>query len=458
MDYYSRDLIGPIHPITHFKGTEIEAAFRFMQKGTHIGKIVVTMPEDTSALSAASIRQEAQFRNDRSYLLVGGLGGLGKAISSWMVDRGARSLVYLSRSAGQSAEDQLFFQELKTQGCDAVALAGSVNIMADVEQALALAPKRLGGILQMSMVLRDGPLPEMSRENWETAVKPKVQGTWNLHHAAESCPLDFFVLFSSSSGLVGQRGQANYASANTFLDAFVQYRHNNGKPASVLNIGPVEGVGYLNTNKVVLDQFRATSVYTLQEQDLLDSLQMIISRSTPSKKLTESTFVSDSQVGIGLRMTVAWATPSNRCIWKRDRRMSVYRNIEQVEASSDNSANSGLRQFLAAAESDIASLREASAVEFLATEVGTVLYGFLLLPVEDLDITKPIASLGVDSLVAIELRNWCRHKLGVEISVLEILDFKTLDALGEMLAQRLYVKFGGQEEHVRESFLQMKAP
>jgi hypothetical protein len=82
----------------------------------------------------------------------------------------------------------------------------------------------------------------MCLSDWGAAIKPKVDGTWNLHEATKSSPLDFMVLFSSFSGIMGQRGQANYASANTFLDAFVQYRHANGLPASVLDIGPIEDV------------------------------------------------------------------------------------------------------------------------------------------------------------------------------------------------------------------------
>lgn len=301
-------------------------------------------------------------------------------------------------------------------------------------------------------------MPEMSYNDWQTAIEPKVHGTWNLHEATSTIPLDFLVCFSSSSGLVGQRGQANYASANTFLDAFVQYRHANGLPGSVLDIGPVEEIGYLSTNKVVLEQFRSTSLHTLQEQDVLDSLNMIIGRSKPVIAQESGGYTNPSQVGIGLRMTMPSSAPNNRCIWKRDRRMSVYRNIEQFNDSSDSTIDNGLRQFLASAESDPSTLREVSAVEFLATEMGTTLYGFLLLPTEGLDVTAPIASLGIDSLVAIELRNWCRHKLGVEVTVLEILDFKNLEAFGEAVAHKLYAKYGGSEDHVRESFLQMKAP
>lgn len=139
--------------------------------------------------------------------------------------------------------------------------------------------------------------------------------------------------------------------------------------------------------------------------------------------------------------------------------MAIYRNIEQVEEVADSgSAGVGLRQFLAEALANPAILKEASSAEFLATELGKTLHGFLLIPVEDVDISRSITSMGVDSLVAIELRNWCRHKMGLEFTVLEILDLPTLKAFGQSAAQRLFSKYGGGEEHVRESFLTMKAP
>lgn len=82
----------------------------------------------------------------------------------------------------------------------------------------------------------------MTIDDWEAAVRPKVGGTWNIHKATQSISLDFMVLFSSFSGLVGQRGQANYSSANTFLDAFVQYRHALGLAASAINTSLIEDV------------------------------------------------------------------------------------------------------------------------------------------------------------------------------------------------------------------------
>lgn len=137
-----------------FDATQVANAFRYMQKGQHIGKIVVKMPEDPGKLEVTPVRQELALRPDASYFLVGGLGGLGRAISTWMVEHGARHLIYLSRSAGKLAEHQSFFQELEIQGCSVQCFAGSVTNSEDVENAVKKAAKPIAGVLQMSMVLK----------------------------------------------------------------------------------------------------------------------------------------------------------------------------------------------------------------------------------------------------------------------------------------------------------------
>jgi NAD(P)-dependent dehydrogenase (short-subunit alcohol dehydrogenase family) len=230
-----------------------------MQKGQHIGKIVVSMALDSS--NSLPIIQAAKAFTpdpDAAFLLVGGLGGLGKSISTWMVENGARHLVYLSRSAGTSNADTMFKHELESQGCSVTVIKGSVTQLPDVEAAVTAAKGSLKGVLQMSMVLRDQAFPRMTYEEWTAAVAPKVQGTWNLHQATLSCPLDFFVCFSSVSGVIGQPGQANYAAGNTFLDAFVQYRRSQNLPASSIDIGAMEDAGYLAENKAIREKVLST--------------------------------------------------------------------------------------------------------------------------------------------------------------------------------------------------------
>jgi hypothetical protein len=154
LSYYRQGGIESICPVKVFSATQVVDAFRYMQKGQHIGKIVINMPEFIQDLQVQPKPRETNFSAEASYLLVGGLGGLGRAISTWMVEKGARSLVYLSRSAGTTAEDQAFFRELEAQDCDAVAVAGSVTSLGDVQRAITLAQKPIAGVIQLSMVLR----------------------------------------------------------------------------------------------------------------------------------------------------------------------------------------------------------------------------------------------------------------------------------------------------------------
>ncbi|KAI0408030.1 KR domain-containing protein [Xylaria palmicola] len=205
-----------------FAGPQIQDAFRTMQAATHIGKIIVRFPQDFSILQAVTPKPTPMFRSDRSYLLVGGLGGLGRSVATWMVELGARSLIFMSAKEGPEIQDLL--DDLHSQDCEVTLVAVSVTVVADVERAVNTAPKPVAGVVGMAVVLEDNPLDQMTFADRNSAVELKVRGTWNLHNRLPQNP-GFFILFSSYSGIVGQLGQANYASANTFLDAFVQYRH-----------------------------------------------------------------------------------------------------------------------------------------------------------------------------------------------------------------------------------------
>lgn len=145
MDLYEANMIGPIHPIQAFEAGAVQDAFGMVQDSSHIGKVVVRMPTDSSELVSSARATEVRLKSDASYLLTGGLGGLGKAISTWLVERGARSLVFLSRSAGQKAEDAAFIRELEACGCSVVTVAGHVESMLHVRRAVAQAPHAVKG-------------------------------------------------------------------------------------------------------------------------------------------------------------------------------------------------------------------------------------------------------------------------------------------------------------------------
>ncbi|PVH93269.1 KR-domain-containing protein [Periconia macrospinosa] len=445
MEWCSQGLIHPIRPVKSFDAHEIEDALRSMQGGQHIGKFVIKFPDDHTKLPASRGTNRIFLRPDVSYLLVGGLGGLGLSVSTWMVEHGARHFIYLSRSGDKGKKDAAFAHEMQVAGCTVEITAGSVINKADVQKVIAQAKYPIAGILQMSMVLNDASFPIMTHEEWQNAVLPKIDGTWNLHEVFASQPLDFFVLFSSFAGLVGHMGQSNYASANTFLDAFAQFRHSQGLPASVLDISVIEDVGWVSQEPARLERMKSTAAYCLKEKDLLDALGLAIYKSTPHNqeaKTGVAGYVNESQIGIGLRTTMPIALDANRCIWKRDIRMSQYQNLEDSSVESSNSSNDGLRQFLASVTANPEILHEDASITSLAEEIGATLYSFLMKPIEELDITEPLASLGLDSLVAIELRNWSRQKLGVELNVLQIMGASSIKKLGQTAAQGLLVKLG----------------
>ena len=260
----------------------------------------------------------------------------------------------------------------------------------------------------------------MSYEDWFTAIRPKVDGTWNLHHALGN-DLDFLVMFSSTSGVMGQYGQANYAAANTFLDAFAQYRHSLGLDASVIDLGVMEDVGFVAESTTLVEYFKFLSANLLSEEDMVEVVRLAIARSFPiAKAKTALTYSNPSEIAVGVLSYTPLSDPNNRIIWKRDRRFAVYRTIE---STSDGPAatNEGLKSFLAQISSRGTSGLDDETVEYLAKEIGNTLYGFMMKNPEDMELDQPLASLGLDSLVGIELRNWCRQQIGLEISILEIM-------------------------------------
>jgi hypothetical protein len=303
----------------------------------------------------------------------------------------------------------------------------------------------------------------MTYEDWTCATQPKVEGTWNLHNALANSSLDFFVLFSSLAGLVGQRGQANYASANTFLDSFVQFRHGQGLAASVLDLGPVLDAGYVSQNSKVMNQLKAFSNHILREQDVIDGLELAIKKSSPPalggwEESSLSTaagrplgaYVSDGQLGLGLRTTQSLSATHNNVAWKHDPRMSQYRNLTAAGNDAGMSSgggqaaadDGGLKSFLSAVESDPQLLQQEDQVPKLAGHIQTTLGGFMIRPAEELDIHGAMSALGVDSLVAIELRNWFRRSMALDVSVLEIVQADSLAGLATVALERMMDKLG----------------
>jgi len=303
----------------------------------------------------------------------------------------------------------------------------------------------------MSMVLRDTAFDNMNWEDWRAATECKVQGTWNLHDAnvAAGHELDFFVMFGSISGVIGNRAQANYSSANTFLDAFCQYRAGLGLPASTLNCGAVEDAGAVAENQDLLRRVREQDLWTIKEKDVLDGLTLAIERPSLLEEDDRDGFTSSNTYILGLQSTVPLSSPKSRTVFRKDPRMAFYHTLSSTAGSSTtNTSTSGdenavIKTVITQAKADPAILSTPEATTLLAKEIGKKVRRLLVKgDCDDVDTSLGLADLGVDSLLAIDMRLWWKQVFGFDISVLEMLGRGTLEQLGKVAADRLLKHWG----------------
>ncbi|KAI8944816.1 KR domain-containing protein [Xylaria longipes] len=398
MNYFRQGQLRPIRlaRVSGASGTEIRETFLEMQQGKHIGKMVVELRDHTGQLRFGAID----------------------------CAKGADT-VKLDGSASYLLQHKDFARELESMGCTVQFVQGSVTSAASVARAIDSTLGPLKGIIQMSMVLRDQAFLRMSLEDWDQATQPKVQGTWNLHNVSQSrhIALDFFVLFSSLSGIVGQSGQANYASANTFLDAFVRYRNSLKLSCTAIDLGMMESEEELFA---VLEAAMAAPVQGSTGQQQSEAL--ISSPSKYSNRVDYNSFI----LGI---------SPTDNAQQKADVRFAVYHNTDGrgrgVSGSGGASSNDALRTLLAEGRKDPDVFGSDETIVFLATEIGRKLLALLLRSDEAVDVASRTAELGLDSLVAIEMRSWWKLVFGFDIIVLDMLSIGTLDAMGRRVADEL---------------------
>lgn len=226
-------------PYTAFPIQDMVDAFRLMQQAKHIGKIVITLPTLPADSSAAG----NVIRTDGSYLVTGGLGGLGCQVAHWLAASGARRIVLTGRKGAATQDAQTLVSDLTQQGIEVVVVKADVSRADEVESLLRQCPQPLRGIFHAAGLLDDGVLEQQSLAKWARVMGAKAAGAWHLHQMTQTMPLDHFVCFSSVAALLGSTGQGNYAAANAFLDALAHHRRALGLPGLSINWGSWAEVG-----------------------------------------------------------------------------------------------------------------------------------------------------------------------------------------------------------------------
>lgn len=263
---------------------------------------------------------------------------------------------------------------------------------------------------------------KMTLEDYNAVIQSKVAGAWNVHSELLSAPLDFFLVISSTAGIVGNRGQAAYAAANTFLDALAQYRLRHGLPGASIDLTAVSGAGYLAENAEreaeVLQNLGGEPIH---EDEVLALVGAAISGSM------EGSCNNHCITGLKLGGSAA-QLPA----WSEDGKFKVLRDAtlaESGEANASSQAASVGTQLARAGSPE-------QAVEIVVSGVAEKLGAILVVPAADIDMTRPVTAYGLDSLNAIELRNWITKELGANLQILELLTSGSLPNLAALIMKK----------------------
>ena len=236
---------GVFHPLPFrtFEADDIVNAFRYMQQSRQIGKIVVTYNNGISAIQTPNRTTPGSLTlpADATFLVTGGLSGFGLKTAEWLVQKGVRNLVLISRSGPVSDEAAKALIQLRQSGvtvhaaaCDITDKTALSKLFAEIAQTLP----PLKGVVHAAMVIHDGLIQTMDREQIRHVFAPKILGATYLHELTQQLPLDYFILFSSATTLFGNPGQGNYVAANYWLEAFAAYRESTGLPVTCVSWSP----------------------------------------------------------------------------------------------------------------------------------------------------------------------------------------------------------------------------
>ncbi|KAL3461786.1 hypothetical protein BJX64DRAFT_288967 [Aspergillus heterothallicus] len=419
---------------------EMETAFRALQGGQSSGKVVLEMRDADAvrAIPAVLAVEQRSFDANATYVVAGGLGGLGRGIVRWMASCGARYFVLLSRSGANNEEAQAFLQALANSGVTAMTTPCDITDSSMLEAVLGAASHSMPpvkGCIQATMVLQDTVFETMTYKQWTSATAPKITGTWNLHSLLPS-NLDFFIMMSSISSIIGNRGQANYAAANSFMDGLAAHRHALGQRATSLNLGLFLDAGVATQSAAQRERYLANLPFSPISERQLHAL--LAHHCHPGTDTVGGS--SEAQTIMGLQPSAhgrPWNSETQTWLARPAFRYFALANTSAGSTgSSSRTTNSGGN--LGAELASVSTADEAAPIvtQLLVSKLAKVLG----VAREEFDVKKPMHAYGVDSLVAVEMRNWFSKELKADMAIFDMLGGATIEGVGALAAERALAK------------------
>ena len=425
MDLIKAGVLKSIYPVTDYPISKVEQSFRVMQAGKHRGKLTLTYDDDDVVPVIGSSFSSAQLSSDGCYMLVGGLGGLGRSLAQLFVRLGAKKLCFLSRSGATDPSAQKLVDDLTEQGADVLVCKSNVADAASLATAIETCTATLGpvkGVVQCAMVLRDSVFENMTYRQWIESTQPKVQGSWNLHTCLPD--VDFFLILSSFAGVFGSRGQSNYAAAGAYEDALSAYRRSLGMKGITLDLGIMQDVGVL-AEKGITDYLREwEGPCGIREPEF----HALINHTLASELAGGST--AQIATGFATARTVQQSRISTPFYFS-DPRFSI---LAQTGATGPDGSAAGDSASVQTQLTQSQSLAEAAGA--ISGALARRLADSLQSPISEIDTARPLHAFGIDSLVAVEYANWVFKEIKAKVTVFDLLANVPITSLAEKLVSK----------------------
>jgi len=411
--------------------SKVTDAWNHVQTQPSLGRAVLTFDPQTSIPIHPSATRLLMLQPDASYVLTGGLGGLGRSLARLLVDRGARHLIFISRSGLKSPQAPALVDELKELGCAAHVFACDISNEAGMRDIISQCTNSIPpihGVIQSAAVLNDSVYDNMTHGLWQRAIAPKVQGSWLLHELLPK-NMDFFVMLSSIAGVVGNRSQANYAAGNTFQDALAGYRRDQGLPAVAVDLGLMLGIGFI-AERGGFTNLRQSEAVGLNEADF-HAIMTAAMVGSYGKAVTPAQLVTGLPTG-GILCRQGLDAP----FYYDDPRFSFLKKMDLEQALKETGANedsSSSGPTLATQLGQCKILNDASKV--ITTALSALLAKALQTSADNIDSDKPLHSYGVDSLMAVEIRTWIMQQIKAEVTLFDVLSGTSISMLAAKIAR-----------------------
>jgi NADP-dependent 3-hydroxy acid dehydrogenase YdfG len=448
-----RGVIRPCLSIKTFEVSELDQALLYFSKGTHVGKLVIDYDNEASNVPIVDAPPTVRLDRDAVYVLVGGLGGLGRSIVRWMVGKGARNLAVCNRSGNPPPEALVMIEELTQQGVFVRVLKCDVANKKEVDTAICAAADvgPVKGILHAAVVLQDRVFSTLTHSQWEQGLYAKVHGTINLHEAANDMklPLEFFIMTSSFEAVMALPTQAAYCAANCFQDAFARYRNSLGLPGCAIAFGLITEIGEMGQREKTRKMIYRNGLYRTGELGFLRLLEGAFLKSPqPTSDLFQFDPLAKAQITTCLEPAELakmagkhYDTETQLPRWHSDRKFSHLLQSMNDHLSAGETRTTPKEAIIPAITSDVdTAIRERSLQD--ATDIVTAAIiertaSLLFVPLQSIEASKSVAHYGVDSLIAVELRNWFTMLFQDTVPLLKLLDESvSIRELGAMVAEK----------------------